>query len=50
MKPIVQSSLRKTDAERLADHEQQYRTLFEAIDVGFCIIQMLFDEQEQPQD
>ncbi len=30
--------------------ELEYRTLFESIDEGFCIIEMLFDDQEQPVD
>ncbi|ELY54421.1 PAS/PAC sensor protein [Natronococcus amylolyticus DSM 10524] len=30
--------------------EARYRTLFESIDEGFCIIEMLFDEDEQPVD
>ena len=30
--------------------EERYRTLFEAIDVGFCVIEMLFDEQGRAVD
>jgi two-component system CheB/CheR fusion protein len=30
--------------------EQRYRTLFESIDEGFCIIEMLFDDQDEPFD
>ena len=30
--------------------EEQYRTLFNTIDEGFCIIEMLFDENEKPID
>jgi PAS domain S-box-containing protein len=30
--------------------EAKYRTLFESIDEGFCIIEMLFDEDDQPVD
>jgi len=28
--------------------EEQYRTLFNTMDEGFCIIEMLFDENEKP--
>ena len=34
----------------LAESEQKFRTLFEAIDVGFCVLQMIFDEAGQAQD
>jgi PAS domain S-box-containing protein len=30
--------------------EAQYRTLFESLDEGFCICEMLFDENDEPQD
>ena len=30
--------------------EERYRTLFETIDEGFCIIDVLFDETEKPND
>ena len=30
--------------------EEKYRTLFNSIDEGFCIIEVLFDEQENPVD
>jgi PAS domain S-box-containing protein len=34
----------------LGDSEAKYRTLFESIDEGFCICQMLFDRQGEPED
>ncbi|MFQ4144022.1 PAS domain S-box protein [Chlorogloeopsis sp. ULAP02] len=34
----------------LRDSEAKYRTLFESIDEGFCICEMLFDENGEPQD
>ncbi|MDX2137815.1 MAG: GAF domain-containing protein [Chloroflexota bacterium] len=37
-----QSALRKS--------EEKYRSLFESIDAGFCVIEMLFDEQQTPID
>ncbi|XVH33291.1 PAS domain S-box protein (plasmid) [Haloferacaceae archaeon DSL9] len=36
--------------ERKRKSEAKYRTLFESIDEGFCIIEMLFDGDEQPVD
>ncbi len=37
-------------ALRLAESDKRYRTLFEAIDAGFCIIEMKFDVQGRPID
>jgi diguanylate cyclase (GGDEF)-like protein/PAS domain S-box-containing protein len=34
----------------LAVSENRYRTLFESIDEGFCIIELIFDEHERPID
>lgn len=34
----------------LRDSEEKYRSLFDSIDVGFCILQVLFDQQRQPID
>lgn len=34
----------------LAESERRYRTLFESIDVGFCIIEMKFDEANRAID
>ena len=34
----------------LRDSEARYRTLFNSIDEGFCIIEMIFDEQKKPVD
>jgi len=36
------------DALRLS--EQRYRTLFDSIEEGFCVIQMIFDERGNPTD
>ena len=37
-------------ARRLAESDTRYRTLFDAIDAGFCIIEMKFDAQGKPVD
>jgi diguanylate cyclase (GGDEF)-like protein/PAS domain S-box-containing protein len=34
----------------LAVSEERYRTLFESIDEGFCIVHVIFDENERPID
>jgi PAS domain-containing protein/anti-sigma regulatory factor (Ser/Thr protein kinase) len=36
--------------DRQDRQEEQYRTLLAAMDVGFCIIEMLFDAHGQPRD
>ncbi|MDZ8223712.1 ATP-binding protein [Nostoc sp. ChiVER01] len=39
---LAESALRRS--------EERYRTLFESIDEGFCVIEMLFDENDTPND
>ena len=41
---------RKRAEDELSKSERQYRTLFNAIDEGFCIIEVIFDENEKPID
>ena len=36
--------------EALHESEERYRTLFNAIDQGFCIVEVIFDENEKPID
>ncbi|MGY6284636.1 PAS domain S-box protein [Methylorubrum extorquens] len=40
----------RTEETRLADSETRYRTLFDAIDAGFCIVEMRFDATGQAVD
>ena len=43
-----------TECKRLADDlhasEERYRTLFNSIDEGFCVIELLFGENSRPLD
>jgi len=41
---------RKKTEEALRQSEEQYRTLFNSIDEGFCVIEMLFDKSDKPVD
>lgn len=36
--------------EKLRKNERKYRTLFESIDEGFCIIKIMFDKNGNPED
>ncbi|QIF00213.1 PAS domain-containing protein [Roseimicrobium sp. ORNL1] len=36
--------------EALRESEARYRSLFESIDEGFCVIEMLYDDQQRPVD
>jgi len=41
---------RKRSEERLRASEERYRTLFETIDEGFCVAEVIFDDLDQPID
>lgn len=41
---------RRDTAERLRKSEARYRALFDSIDQGFCIVEVLFDDNERPRD
>ena len=41
---------RKQAQEALIQSEQKYRALFESIDEGYCVIEMIFDTDHQPVD
>ena len=41
---------RKRAGEGIRESEQRYRNLFDSIDEGFCVIEMIFDELGKPVD
>jgi PAS domain S-box-containing protein len=41
---------RKRSEKALKESEYKYRTMFEAINDGFCVCEMLFDERDNPTD
>jgi PAS domain S-box-containing protein len=41
---------RKRAEQELRKSEEQYRTLFDSIDIGVCTIEVLFDENDKPVD
>jgi PAS domain S-box-containing protein len=52
---VVQCNIRDTSERKLAEDElieseKHYRMLFDAIDEGFCIIEVIFDENKKPID
>jgi len=40
----------KRTKRKVTENEERYRTLFNSIDEGFCVIQMVFDENQKPFD
>ncbi len=44
------AQLIRESRERLRASEERYRTLFESMDEGFCIVEVLFDEARRPVD
>jgi len=43
----IERRLRSSESARLKG-EQRYRTVLDSIDVGFCIIEMMYDDQGEP--
>ncbi|MBV9386453.1 MAG: response regulator, partial [Chroococcidiopsidaceae cyanobacterium CP_BM_ER_R8_30] len=44
------AQLRREAGAALRESEERYRMLFESIDQGFCIIEMIFNDADQPID
>jgi PAS domain S-box-containing protein len=47
---VIDASLQKEAEERLQASEERYRTLFDAVDEGVCVIEMLYDDAGKPVD
>ncbi|MGI2908499.1 PAS domain S-box protein [Tolypothrix sp. VBCCA 56010] len=47
---VIDIDDRKLAESALRRSEERYRTLFESIDEGFCVIEVLFDENDTPLD
>lgn len=47
---IRNGAQRKKPEERFRQNEELYRTLFNSIDEGLCVVEMLFDEKNKPVD
>jgi len=47
---VIDISEHKQVEEDLRQSEERYRTVFESMNDGFCVIEMLFDDQNQPID
>ncbi|QJE02279.1 response regulator [Massilia forsythiae] len=46
----IDVTLRKQAEERLQASEERYRTLFDSLDTGVCVIEMLYDAGGRPYD
>jgi PAS domain S-box-containing protein len=47
---VIDIDERRTAEERLIESEQRYRTLFDSIDEGFCIVEFTTDNDGKPVD
>jgi PAS domain S-box-containing protein len=47
---VIEVHDRREATEALRRSEARYRALFGAIDEGFCVLQMIFDEEDRPID
>ena len=49
-KVIDRTAQLESNIQQLKESEEKYSMLFNSIDEGFCIIEMIFDEQKKPVD
>lgn len=49
-KVLAERALREAQEELLRRNEERYRQVFESIDQGFCVIEMIFDDDGRPSD
>jgi len=47
---LIDITEKKLAEQEIKQSEAKYRSLFESIDEGFCIIEVIFDEREKPVD
>jgi PAS domain S-box-containing protein len=47
---VADLTAHKQAEEQILESEKRYRTLFDSIDEGFCVIELIFDENNQPVD
>jgi len=47
---VIDATLQKQAEERLQSSEERYRTLFDSVDDGVCVIEMLYDAEGKPCD
>jgi PAS domain S-box-containing protein len=47
---VIDATLQKQAEERLQASEERYRTLFDSVDDGICVIEMIHDQRGKPVD